>query len=647
MRKLVLLLVLMLIIPTLPIIGQAEQPGESLKLKEVYYNSGPGCEFLTLENSGPSARFEDIRISNGQNRIELPDFSLNKSEQIIIAEDQKYEEIWREEPDMMWSEGEIEADIDFHLSDKSGEVILKEEDIPIDSFYYGDIEPEKMWEGNSTESLPEGAYARRRYMDKNGKDAWDWEREWMVGHSDFEAETINYEGKATAFTSPDSSFNSMMHFLDNVSTSLDVAIYQFTNVKIARRISNLSRNGVSVKVLVEGDPVQDMSRRGRSCLGLIDDNGGEIKKISENEYDPFNYYHPKYMIRDNSSILMTSENFVTSSFPSDGGYGNRGWGTILESKKLASYYGEVFDFDWKFGVDFTPTAKDISPIGSLDGHYKPFANKSVFQDEFTVTPIVAPDSSMSECTIMDMIGSAEESIYVQQYYIKHWETKENPYLSAIKEAAKRGVEVKIMLDSTWYHMENDGNDQMVEEINDFARRHDLELEARLLSRYKQLLKSHNKGMIVDGTKTLISSINWNVNSPLQNREAGVIIENEKLGKYYSDVFLKDWRDHINPIADAGRNRTIEKGEDITLTGKNSWDDHRIVEYRWDINGDGNYDKKGEEISVIFEEEGTRKITLQVEDVEGNNDTDTFMVEVKQEGNMSSLYKVLNWTFLLT
>ncbi|MBS3791008.1 MAG: hypothetical protein KGY66_08870, partial [Candidatus Thermoplasmatota archaeon] len=42
-----------------------------------------------------------------------------------------------------------------------------------------------------------------------------------------------------------------------------------------------------------------------------------------------------------------------------------------------------------------------------------------------------------------------------------------------------------------------------------------------------------------------------------------------------------------------------------------------------------------------------KITLQVEDVEGNNDTDTFMVEVKQEGNMSSLYKVLNWTFLLT
>jgi len=646
MQKLVVLSVLMLLTPTLALSVQAEQPNESLKLKKVYYNTGPGCEFLTLKNIGPTTRFEDISISDGQNTIELPDFSLNESEQIVISEDQGYGEIWREEPDLMWSDKEMNADNDFELSDESGEVILKENSKPIDAFYYGDVEPEKMWEGNSTESLPEGAYARRKNLEKNEKDSWTWEREWMVGHSDFETKRISYEGKATAFASPDSSYESMMHFLDNVNSSLYIAIYQFTDVRIAERIANLSQNGVSVKILIEGDPVQGMSQRGRSCLALISERGGHVRKITRNEYDPFTYYHPKYMIRDNSSVFLTSENFVASSFSPKRSYGNRGWGVILETEPLASYYTSVFDFDWEFGVNFSPDKEEISCIELSQGRYSPFAEKTVFQEEFNVTPILAPDNSMSESTIKGMIDSAEESIYVQQYYIRHWERKDNPYLNAIKEAAERGVEVKIMLDSTWYHMEGNGNEKIIEELNDFSLEEEVELEARSLSQFKGLLKSHNKGMIVDQDTVLISSINWNANSPLQNREVGVIVENQNIGEYYSNIFLEDWKDHIGPVADAGRNRVVGVGEDISLTGENSWDDHRIVKYKWDINGNGSFDKEGEQISVKFEEEGTQEITLYIEDVGGNYDTDTFTLEIKEERDFALLYRVLNWTFLL-
>jgi cardiolipin synthase len=39
---------------------------------------------------------------------------------------------------------------------------------------------------------------------------------------------------------------------------------------------------------------------------------------------------------------------------------------------------------------------------------------------------------------------------------------------------------------------------------------------------------------------LISSINWNGNSPNFNREAGVILEDPSLGGYYSSVFDADW-----------------------------------------------------------------------------------------------------------
>jgi len=47
-------------------------------------------------------------------------------------------------------------------------------------------------------------------------------------------------------------------------------------------------------------------------------------------------------------------------------------------------------------------------------------------------------------------------------------------------------------------------------------------------------------VIVDNRSVLISSINWNENSFLNNREAGIIVYNENISKYYLEVFLHDW-----------------------------------------------------------------------------------------------------------
>jgi len=47
-------------------------------------------------------------------------------------------------------------------------------------------------------------------------------------------------------------------------------------------------------------------------------------------------------------------------------------------------------------------------------------------------------------------------------------------------------------------------------------------------------------MIVDNSSVLISSINWNENSVTNNREAGIIIENEEVARYYASVFYYDW-----------------------------------------------------------------------------------------------------------
>jgi phosphatidylserine/phosphatidylglycerophosphate/cardiolipin synthase-like enzyme len=46
---------------------------------------------------------------------------------------------------------------------------------------------------------------------------------------------------------------------------------------------------------------------------------------------------------------------------------------------------------------------------------------------------------------------------------------------------------------------------------------------------------------VDNRSVLVSSINWNSNSPNFNRETGVIIESTKAAQYFKEVFEDDWK----------------------------------------------------------------------------------------------------------
>jgi phosphatidylserine/phosphatidylglycerophosphate/cardiolipin synthase-like enzyme len=85
------------------------------------------------------------------------------------------------------------------------------------------------------------------------------------------------------------------------------------------------------------------------------------------------------------------------------------------------------------------------------------------------------------------------------------------------------------------------NDEMVDLVNALALREGLPLSARILEPDAGNLDAvHTKGVIVDRRLVMISSINWNGNSPNFNREAGVILESPALGNYYSSVFDEDW-----------------------------------------------------------------------------------------------------------
>jgi hypothetical protein len=228
---------------------------------------------------------------------------------------------------------------------------------------------------------------------------------------------------------------------------------------------------------------------------------------------------------------------------------------------------------------------------------------------------------------------------------------ENVYLNAVIEAAeKRQVEVRILLSSLYSYPDNpnlDNYDTCVY-INNYAKNHNITqyLEARLVDYNRlRLSKVHNKGMIVDGHKTLISSINWVRNSVVQNREVGVIIESHKVGDYFTEIFLWDWNEP--PLASCGGDLTVNAGESVVFSTHSSDCDGDALSYFWDFDDGTN---SWEENPIHDFREGVYNVRLTVSDGQ-YSDTDSITVVVlktKSEKSDSGalVYGTLLFIFLV-
>jgi len=62
----------------------------------------------------------------------------------------------------------------------------------------------------------------------------------------------------------------------------------------------------------------------------------------------------------------------------------------------------------------------------------------------------------------------------------------------------------------------------------------------VVNRVKIQANVHNKGIVVDGAKVLVSSQNWSTAGVLENRDAGVIVDHAGSAAYFQAIFLHDW-----------------------------------------------------------------------------------------------------------
>jgi phosphatidylserine/phosphatidylglycerophosphate/cardiolipin synthase-like enzyme len=246
-------------------------------------------------------------------------------------------------------------------------------------------------------------------------------------------------------------------------------------------------------------------------------------------------------------VLLASENFGYDGFDPAASFGNRGWGVIIYDPTVAGEFSGVFSSDFSSSVPYACGTEGVAYERKEKGAYTPRFESATYDNQ-EVSVVFSPDS-LDE--ILSLIESANESIDIEQLYVyTHWgspsrdtvESAPSPLLDALFRKAREGVWVRMLMDSSYYNMEDDStsNNNTARYVSCIAESESIPIEAGLIDLDGKGIKAlHNKGVIVDGRKVLVSSINWNENSVMRNREAGLIIEGEA-ASFYQPVFDSDW-----------------------------------------------------------------------------------------------------------
>ena len=164
----------------------------------------------------------------------------------------------------------------------------------------------------------------------------------------------------------------------------------------------------------------------------------------------------------------------------------------------------------------------------------PFAR---FFDGATITgaikiaPLLTPDSGIYVDAVKGLISSATKSLHMQYQYIelpRLTSTDAHGFIDLVRAVIDRqnaGVDIKIIM-------------SQFEKVGYLEQLQTIGLDVVKNVRIQNNV--HNKGIVVDGKSVLVSSQNWSADGTLFNRDAGVIIFDERIAAFFDEIFLHDW-----------------------------------------------------------------------------------------------------------
>ena len=366
--------------------------------------------------------------------------------------------------------------------------------------------------------------------------------------------------------SPDNDLQLTLKAISSAQHSLILNIYDLSSPEIADAIIQQIEAGVSVQILMEGQPTSGMKAAARGIeaklIATMKKVGAKNRlfEMTSLATGPrrFRFDHAKYTIVDDQALLIGSENYSPTGNPNPGTIGNRGWEVLIHDPSIAKQFHAIFasDSNVKAGDIIDRTA----PGNALPGPFDPVPAAAPIVNHRadviraqSISVILSPDNSLAG--LIGLLRTAKRTIDIEQMYVYNdWGTGSamgsSPLFQEIVKAAKRGVHVRVLLndEASFPHSANkpsvSHNLPTIQALNHFAKQNRLPLEAHMINlsefKAKGMDYIHNKGVLVDGNRVLISSINWNENSVMHNREAAVVVESPDAFNFYENLFSQDW-----------------------------------------------------------------------------------------------------------
>ena len=387
----------------------------------------------------------------------------------------------------------------------------------------------------------------------------------LSGHLAFVSETNVFAFAVDVGEAPTSSLNLTLAAIKSAEETLLVNIYEMSSPEISLALLQKIQSGVHVEIIEEGNPVGGLSASARDVVSLLShamslmENGDHFYEMTHDAGGKrrFHFDHAKYMVIDNKSVLIGSENYSPTGHPKFGVLGNRGWEVLIHDKKLAHQFTQIFaaDSDIRKGdlidraipndsvLAFVPRNFEHEMTQSAGGEVTSYFR----MDASKATVVTSPDTSLTG--LVGLLDSAKTSIDLELLsFDSHWGGTErnSPLFDAVLSAARRGVTVRVLLNDERTFARSSStkltrNQKTVEALNHFATQNGVNLTGRIANiKAMKVTYIHNKGGLVDDNKTLISSINWNENSVENNRETAVILTSSEINAHYKYLFEKDW-----------------------------------------------------------------------------------------------------------
>ena len=282
--------------------------------------------------------------------------------------------------------------------------------------------------------------------------------------------------------------------INSTKESIDIAMYGWDSVQpVYKALEKAKNRGVKIRVVYDVSE-SNYYPKTSEILNLAAEYKFDTKK---------GLMHNKFMIFDDNSIVTGSMNFSKT--------GLSGFNTntifFIDSKEIAQIYKSEFN---------------QMILGSFQKQKNNVKHNTVIIGDTKITPLFSPKDKIIENYLINYINNSKDYIYIPAFIITH-----EKFSNALISANKRGVKVKVIVDATHTSsakskIKNLRNSGVSLKVENFAG------------------KVHSKSIIIDDKYVISGSMNFTNSGENANDENLLIIEDEKLAKYYKGFFEYLW-----------------------------------------------------------------------------------------------------------